>query len=256
MTSTFFTPLKEAITRLFSKQPSRKEHGVPRHVAIIMDGNRRWAKKRGVPVKVGHWQGADTLDKLTEFASDIGVEVLTVYSFSTENWSRPRDEVSSLMELFSAYLKKMRKKMIREGVRLSHIGDIKHLPEKLRELLLQVEADTAHGKKITLVLALNYGSRNEMTRAVQEIARDVEEGTLSSDEINEELIASKLDTATIGDPDLLIRTSGEMRLSNFLLWQLSYTELYITEQLWPDFSREDFLEAITTYRKREIRRGG
>ena len=192
---------------------------------------------------------------MTEFASDLGVETLTVYSFSTENWSRPSDEVAALMHLFSSYLKRMRARMIREGVRLSHIGDIAALPAELQSLLKEVERDTAGGKKINLVLALNYGARNEILRAVKNIAARVQKGELAPEDIDESEISSSLDTARFNDPDLLIRTSGEMRLSNFLLWQLSYTELYITDKLWPEFSNEDFAEAIETYQKREIRRG-
>lgn len=233
-----------------------RSRAVPQHVAIIMDGNRRWAKQRGLSAAIGHWQGADTLKIITEIASRIGVKVLTVYSFSTENWNRSPDEVASLMDLFERYLERECSSMQKEGVRLGHIGDIDGLPHSLRDKLFDVEEKTKNGKKIDLVLALNYGGRDEITRAVRSLAKRVQDGALDPDSISEKDIEQHLDTASHPFPELLIRTSGEMRISNFLLWQISYAELYVTRKLWPEFSKEEFLHAIEEYQERERRLGG
>ncbi|MBX9923090.1 MAG: di-trans,poly-cis-decaprenylcistransferase [Rhabdochlamydiaceae bacterium] len=229
---------------------------IPEHVAIIMDGNRRWAKLRGFPPVYGHWKGAEVLTEILRFASKLGVKVLTVYAFSTENWSRSPKEIDQLMRLISFYLRKKRKSMIEESVRLETIGDLSRLPDFVREKLRQVKEDTASGSKIRLVLALNYGSRDEIKRAVEKIADDLKSEKIVRNQISEELISSYLDTASLGDPSLFIRTSGEQRLSNFLLWQLSYTEVYLTKVLWPDFKPIDLLDAIFEFQRRERRLGG
>ena len=229
---------------------------IPRHVAIVMDGNRRWALKRGFASTYGHWKGADVIANIVRLAANLGVEVLTLYSFSTENWNRSQEETMQLMAIISSYLKSNLPFMLEESVRLETIGNTKQLPLELQELLRETKEKTSHGNKVTLVLALNYGGRDEITRAIVRIVQDVEEGKIKKETISESLVSSYLDTAAFGDPDLLIRTSGEQRISNFLLWQLSYTELYITQTLWPDFAPEDFLEAIVAFQKRSRRLGG
>ena len=227
----------------------------PKHIAIIMDGNRRWAKQKGFPTVYGHWKGAGVVTNILRFASEFGVKVLTLYAFSTENWSRPQKEIDELMRVISFYLKRKKRSMIKESVRLETIGDLSRLPLYVQEILEQTKEATAEGSKIKLVLALNYGGRDEMKRAFVKMAGDLEGGVISKQEISEDLIEKYLDTASLGDPDLFIRTSGELRLSNFLLWQMSYTEVYSTNVLWPDFSRKDLLDAIFEFQKRERRLG-
>lgn len=229
---------------------------IPHHVAIMMDGNRRWAKARNLPPIAGHWKGAETISSLVTDAAEIGVRVLTVYSFSTENWNRGQEEIEGLMHLLKIYLEKEKPRMIREGVRLDTIGDTSRFPEDVRECIEGAKRDTAAGKKIDLVLALNYGARDEIKRATQAIVADVISGKLEKESITETDISRHLDTAKWKDPELVIRTSGETRLSNFLLWQLSYAEIYITATLWPDFSKQDFVEAIIDYQNRQRRLGG
>ncbi len=236
--------------------PLLKFENIPRHVAIIMDGNRRWAVGRGCPKTVGHWKGAETLSKIVESAANFGIRVLTVYAFSTENWSRSGEEVDSLMQLFKMYLIGNKDRMIKEGVRLGAIGDLKKLPADVFEVLEETRRATALGKRIELVLAINYGARDDIRRAVVEIAADCCAGKTIPEEITEDLIARHLDTAPWGDPDLLIRTSGEKRLSNFLLWQISYSEVYITDVLWPDFDENQLMEALLEYQRRRRRIGG
>jgi len=228
---------------------------VPRHIAIIMDGNRRWAKKRRLPSAVGHWHGAETLSKIVEAAASMGVKVLTVYAFSTENWSRTFAEVDSLMELLRIYLMRQKNRMIKEGVRLGVIGDLDRLPKAVKEIVDDVREATAFGNRIELVLALNYGARDDIRRAVVEVVDDCLKGKIRKEEITETLISNYLDTAKWEDPELLIRTSGESRLSNFLLWQISYTEVYITEVLWPDFNEDHLSRAIGEFQKRMRRIG-
>lgn len=229
---------------------------IPRHVAIIMDGNRRWAKRQGLPAIMGHWRGADTLTRIVRCASELGIKTLTVYSFSTENWSRSKEEIDALMHLFKVYLEKEREPMMREGVRLDAIGDHARLPSfVLRELELS-KSYTAHCKKIDLVLAINYGGRDDIRRAFLGMMRDTEKGILSKDQITEQMISRYLDTAKWPDPELLIRTSGERRQSNFLLWQLCYSEFYHTDVLWPDFNEHDLLQAVREHQLRQRRLGG
>jgi undecaprenyl diphosphate synthase len=229
---------------------------IPSHVAIIMDGNRRWAKRQGLPALMGHWKGADTLTRIVRSASELGIKALTVYSFSTENWNRAQEEVDGLMHLFKVYLEREREPMRCEGVRLDAIGDHSRLPAfVLRELELS-KSYTSHCKKIDLVLAINYGGRDDIRRAFVGMMEDCERGKLSKDQISEKMISRYLDTAKWPDPELLIRTSGERRQSNFLLWQLCYSEFYHTDVLWPDFDEHDLLQAVREHQLRQRRLGG
>lgn len=229
---------------------------IPQHIAIIMDGNGRWAKKRFMPRKYGHSQGAKTLEKIIEAAHDIGVKYLTVYAFSTENWVRPQDEVDALMNLLRDYMKDCIKKSKKNNMRVKVIGDVTKLDAELQESIANLEKASANNTGITFVVALNYGGRDEIVRASRKIAQDVKEGKLSEDQITDEVFSSYLDTAEIPDPELLIRTSAELRLSNYLLWQLAYTEFYFPEVLWPDFDRKELIKAIQFFNKRERRFGG
>ncbi|CAM0117838.1 Isoprenyl transferase [Rhabdochlamydiaceae symbiont of Dictyostelium giganteum] len=228
---------------------------LPHHVAIIMDGNRRWAKQRGLPSLVGHWQGAQALFRTVQSAIHLGVKVLTVYTFSTENWSRSLEEIQIIMTLLRIHLNSRKAQMIKEGVRVKTIGDLSRLPVKLITCLEEITKSTSQGKNIDLVLAINYGARDDMRRAFMQMMEDHEKGHLKKEEITETLIGRYLDTASWKDPDLIIRTSGEHRLSNFLLWQSSYSELYITNTLWPDFDEGHLKEAITEFQKRNRRIG-
>jgi undecaprenyl diphosphate synthase len=229
---------------------------VPHHVAIMMDGNRRWAKRRGLPAIAGHWKGAEALSNLVESASNLGIKVLTVYSFSTENWTRPLEEINGLMDLMKSYLIGQKEKMLREGVRLDTIGDLSRLPNDLRDILEETKRATKGGQKIDLVLALNYGARDDIRRAVVAVVDDCLQGRLKKEELTERVFANYLDTAKWTDPELVIRTSGERRLSNFLLWQISYAEVYVSEKLWPDFAEADLVEALKDFYQRERRKGG
>lgn len=227
----------------------------PRHLAIIMDGNGRWARAQGKPRVVGHAEGARSVKAITRECRRIGVEALTLYSFSTENWGRPDDEVGALMGLLLEYLQSERAEILDNDIRLSHAGEIERLPEHVRGALLELEEASAHCGSMVLTLALSYGSRQEITRAVRSIARDVAAGTLAPDDIDEQAISARLDTAGLPDPDLLIRTSGELRISNFLLWQIAYSELYVTDLAWPEFREAQLHEAIAEYYRRQRRFG-
>ncbi len=228
---------------------------IPEHVAIIMDGNRRWAKQRGLPAMMGHWRGAETLTKIVRAASEIGIKTLTVYAFSTENWSRCKEEIDAIMQVLKVYLAKERQPMVDEGVRLDAIGDLSKLPSfVLRELELS-KSSTSHCNKIDLVLAINYGGRDDIRRAFLAMMEDCEKGKLSKDQITEMHISQYLDTAKWPDPELLIRTSGERRQSNFLLWQLCYSEFYHTDVFWPDFDEHDLLQAVREHQLRQRRLG-
>jgi len=229
---------------------------VPSHIAIIMDGNRRWAKRQGLPPMIGHWKGADTLTKIVRAASELGIKALTVYAFSTENWARSKEEIDALMHLFKVYLDKERDAMVREGVKLGTIGDLTRLPAFVVDALNESKRATQHSNKIDLVLAINYGGRDDIRRAVVAIVADVEKGKLDKSQISEGLIADYLDTAKWPDPELLIRTSGEKRQSNFLLWQLSYSEFYHADVLWPDFDEKELLKAVLECQIRQRRFGG
>ena len=228
---------------------------IPRHVAIIMDGNGRWAKRLGKPRLFGHKNGVNSVQEIVECAGEFGVKVLTLYAFSTENWKRPADEVGGLMGLLKVYLQKELNKMLKNSIRLTCIGDIAKLPKDVREVLEKTMRQTANNTKLTLNLALSYGGRAEMIKAVQQITEEVCSGELKVSSIDEALINSHLYTADLPDPDLLIRTGGEARLSNFLLWQASYAEIYFTDTMWPDFRRDAFCLAIEEFQSRERRFG-
>ena len=221
-----------------------------------MDGNGRWAQQRGLPRLAGHEQGSKSIRQCVEACMETGVEFLTLYAFSSENWKRPPIEVNGLMLLLERFLNEKKEEMLREGVRLRAIGRIDDLPPPCRKKLDQVVAATAHNSKLHVILALSYSGRTEILDAVRSIVRDAAAGTLAPDDVTPELLSSRLYTAGIPDPDLLIRTSGEMRISNFLLWQLSYTEIHVTKKLWPDFGKADFLEALEDFRSRSRRFGG
>jgi len=246
------TPRADPVAYLPDVPPSR----IPRHVAIIMDGNGRWARRRGLPHAAGHRQGGETVRRIVEECGRLGVEALTLYSFSSENWKRPREEIDALMELCVAYCRSEREGLLREGIRVRVIGRVHELPAPVRSALGELVKATSNVVGPTLCLAINYGSRAEMTDAVRRVAGRVERGELRASEIDEAAIAAELDTAGLPEPDLLIRTAGEMRLSNFLLWQISYAELYVSEVLWPDFGVEEFRGAIRAFASRERRFGG
>jgi len=237
----------------------RKEHvkelHLPRHVAIIMDGNGRWARQRKLSRIDGHRAGIETVRRIVRLSGEMGIEYLTLYTFSSENWNRPPGEVRGIMKLLTETVKKEVPELNKNRVRLKTIGDIGGLPKRSREALLDAMELTSSNDGLTLVLALNYGGRDEIVRAVKKIGKRIRDGELDISGITHDLITSSLDTAGMPDPDLLIRTSGEYRLSNFLLWQLAYTELWITEVMWPDFSESDFLDALESYAGRERRFG-
>jgi undecaprenyl diphosphate synthase len=236
--------------------PAAATHKTPRHIAIIMDGNGRWAKERGLPRLKGHEQGAATVRAITEECVAQGVEFLTLYAFSTENWRRPGDEVQGLWVLLEHFLEQELPTMMGNGVRLRTIGRTHELPESTRRKLTETIAATAKNPATTLILALNYSSRTEITDAVRSLCLDSAAGRIDAASITPETIQSRLYTAEYPDPDLLVRTSGEMRLSNFMLWQLSYTEFYISSKMWPDFGKQDLRQAIAEFHKRERRFGG
>ncbi len=232
------------------------EYKIPAHVAIIMDGNGRWAKRRGLPRTMGHAQGARVVEQILEDADHMGIRYLTVYAFSTENWTRPAAEVKALMNLLRSYMKTSLVKCAKNNVRVRVIGDKTALDEDLRESIDYLEQQTKDNTGIGFQIAINYGGRDELRRAVSRIAQDVKDGRLSPEDISEDTINGALDTGGIPDPDLLIRTCGEERISNFLLWQLAYSELYFTEKAWPDFDKAELEKAIDAYNHRERRFGG
>lgn len=229
---------------------------VPRHVAVILDGNGRWAKSKGMPRNYGHAQGSKNVEKICEEAWRMGIKYLTVYAFSTENWSRPKDEVDALMKLLRNYMKTCLKTAAKNDMKVRVIGDKTRLDDDIRSRIAELEEATKNNGGLNFQIALNYGSRDEIVRAVQRIAEDVRVGKMEPEDITSEVISSYLDTHDIPDPDLLIRTSGEERLSNFLLWQLAYSEFYFTDVLWPDFTKEDLVKAIEQYNARDRRYGG
>ncbi|WP_193198561.1 isoprenyl transferase [Nostoc sp. MG11] len=228
---------------------------LPQHIAVIMDGNGRWATSRGLPRIAGHRQGAKTLKELLRCCKDWGISALTAYAFSTENWRRPTEEVDFLMLLFERLLRRELAQMHREGVRISFIGDLSILPKSLQAEIERSSAETLNNQAIHFTVAVNYGSRNEIMRACRQVAELVQQGELTAEGVNENLMEKFLYTADTPEPDLLIRTSGEMRLSNFLLWQMAYTEMYFTDILWPDFDREAFHQALLSYQGRDRRFG-
>lgn len=229
---------------------------LPGHIAIIMDGNGRWAKRRGLPRSLGHREGAKALKNVSKYCDQIGIKHLTVYTFSTENWKRPQDEVDYLMELLIDYLKNIETHLGGRSVKVRIVGDKEGLPLNVREEVIRVEEKTGKNTGMTLNLAINYGSRDEIKNAVKKIANSVANGKISIEAIDEELISKNLYTHYMPDPDLLIRPGGEMRMSNYLLWQCAYAEMYYTEALWPDFSWKEVDKAILEYQKRNRRFGG
>lgn len=229
---------------------------VPKHLAIIMDGNGRWANKRGLERLQGHKSGVEAVKRIVKAARNFNIEYLTLYSFSTENWSRPKQEVRELMNLLKLFIRKDLAELHQNDVRLRIIGDRENLPKDIAPLLLDAEKLTKNNLSQNLIIAFNYGSRNEISRAVQRISKKIEEGTLSRNLIDDELISENLDTAGIPDPDLILRTSGEQRLSNFLLWQAAYSEFIFTDKMWPEFTEEDLKHAIEEFSSRVRRYGG
>ena len=229
---------------------------VPQHVAIILDGNGRWAKSKGMPRNYGHAQGSKNVERICEEAWRLGIKYLTVYAFSTENWNRPQDEVDALMNLLRRYMKTCLTTASKNDMKVRVIGDITRLDEDIRSRILELEEATKNNGGLNFQIAINYGSRDEMIRAMKKMCQDMENGTRQVSELNEDLFASYLDTAGIPDPDLLIRTSGEQRLSNYLLWQLAYSEFYFTDVPWPDFGKEELEKAVEAYNKRDRRFGG
>ncbi len=238
------------------KECHRNRTVIPRHVGIIMDGNRRWAAQKKIPSYLGHKAGAERVIEIVRSASKMGVRTLTLYVFSTENWLRSKKEISKLMALLYLYVKHHKKMMVEEGISLHTIGNREKLPKRVNTILQSALEATMEGSNMNLVLALNYGARDEIVRACQEVAAKVEEGWISPNQIDEKMISDHLDTKCFKDPDLIIRTSGEMRLSNFLLWQSCYSEFYITDTLWPDFGEQELHKAILAYQMRERRLGG
>lgn len=228
---------------------------IPTHVAIIMDGNGRWAKKKGYLRAIGHENGVDALRKIATASAEINIRYLTVYAFSSENWHRPKKEVNALMSLLVSSLRKELKTLNNNNIRLKAIGNLESLPDKCQSELQEVMAQTAHHEHMTLTLALSYGSKEEMTAAMKSIAQKVASGELKADQIDQQTIQEHLYTADMPDPDLLIRTSNEFRISNYLLWQIAYSELYFTPKLWPDFSESDLHQAIIDFQSRERRFG-
>lgn len=228
---------------------------LPEHIAIIMDGNGRWAKEKGYPRVFGHKNGVKSVSVITEAATELKIKYLTLYVFSTENWGRPLDEVNALMELLIDSIEKETVRLQKNNIRLMTIGDLNRLPEKVKNKLTECARSTAENTGLTLILALSYSSRWEIQQAVRNIAVDVKEGKINPDNITDELISSYMLTRQIPDPDLLIRTSGEIRISNFLLWQIAYSELYFTEKHWPAFRKEEFYRSIIDYQRRDRRFG-
>ena len=237
------------------KLSAKAQELLPRHVAVIMDGNGRWAKEQGLPRAEGHRRGAESAKAITRIASDIGIRYLTLYTFSTENWNRPKTEIDAIMRYLVYYVKKETPELDKQNVRLEVIGQVYRLPEKVQNQLEKSKKQLSKNTGLTLVLALNYGARAEIVDATRIIAEKVESGELVSEDIDETLMGMHLYTSQIPDPDLLIRTSGEMRLSNFLLWQVSYSEMVVTQVLWPEFRKAAFFTALEEYAKRHRRFG-
>ncbi len=242
----------QLLTNLTSKINLAK---LPQHVAVIMDGNGRWAEQRGLPRIEGHRRGAKTLKEMLRYCKNLGIETLTAYAFSTENWGRPIGEVNFLMTLFERLLQKELKEMEEEEVNINFIGDLTPLPQSLQQEMRRSTERTKNNRGVYFNVAINYGSRHEMINACRAIAKKVQCGELTTEAINEDTIAQHLYTSANSDPDLLIRTSGEMRLSNFMLWQLAYTEIYVTDTLWPDFNQQQFELALESFQQRDRRFG-
>lgn len=243
---------------LFNKKEMALQTEVPKHIAVIMDGNGRWAKKRGLPRTFGHKAGAEVFRNIAIYCQEIGVQYFTVYAFSTENWKRPKEEVNTLMNLFRGYLKESFETMRKRGVAIRVIGDLTPLADDIQKLIRETSevADSVGENAVTATLCINYGGRDELKNAVKRIAHLVENGQISPEEITEQTISSHLYTSKMPDPDLIIRPSGEIRTSNFLIWQAAYSEYYFTDTLWPDFKPEDLDKAIKAYNQRNRRFGG
>lgn len=229
---------------------------MPQHIAIIMDGNRRWAKERGVDPRLGHKEGAETLERIATYANEIGLKYMTVYAFSTENWKRTKEEVGALMKLLELYLDKFLNRESLRNIRIRLLGDVEGLNPSLRDRIYKIVEKSKDNTGLTLNIAFNYGGRDEIVKAVRKISERVKNDDISIDEIDEDMVSNNLYTQGEPDPDLLIRPGGEVRISNFLLWQLAYTEFLFVDKYWPDFSRKDLLEAIYTYEKRNRKFGG
>ena len=229
---------------------------IPNHVAIILDGNGRWAKSKGMPRNYGHTVGAKNVETVCQAADELGIKYLTLYAFSTENWNRPESEVAALMKLLESYLKNCIRTADKNHMRVRVIGDISRLSEKFQARIAELERASASNTGLNLTIAINYGSRDEMLRAMRHMYADIRQGTITEAQIDEKTFSGYLDTRELPDPDLLIRTSGEQRLSNYLLWQLAYSEIYITDCLWPDFNRDELVKAIEQFNQRDRRFGG
>lgn len=229
---------------------------IPNHIAIIPDGNRRWAKEKNTSSESGHREGADTIMDIVKAGKELGIKVITFYLFSTENWARPQEEVAALMWLLQSYLIEQKQLMIDEGISLQTIGDLTRFHPLVLDTILETKAATEACDKIEMVFALNYGGRDDIRRAIQKVGRDLAKGLIQEADVTESLISRYLDTAHWKDPDLLIRTSGEIRISNFLLWQISYAEIFVTQTLWPNFTSRHLLEALIDFQKRQRRHGG
>lgn len=230
--------------------------GIPNHIAIIPDGNRRWAKRKNSSTEAGHQKGADTIMDVVKASKELGVKVITFYLFSTENWKRSKEEFTFLMWLLRSFLINQKQAMIDNGIRMQTIGDLARLPANTLQTVQSTKEATEHCDKIDMVLALNYGGRDDIRRAVKKLVNEAANGLVQEEDVTESLISRYLDTAPWNDPDLLIRTSGELRVSNFLLWQISYSEIYVADVLWPDFTARHLLEAIVNFQKRQRRHGG
>ncbi len=237
-------------------RPELQVERIPEHIAIIMDGNGRWAQNKGLPRVAGHRQGMDNVKRIVKIANSYNVKILTLYAFSTENWKRPSNEIEYLMKLPIDFLQHYLPELMEENVKIETIGDLEHLPNKTSAAIMSAIDKTSANTGLILNIAINYGSRYEMIQSVKAICKEVLEGNYSIEEIDEQMFSRHLYTSDISDPDLLIRTSGEIRLSNFLLWQSAYSELWFTDTLWPDFNEEDFEKAINEFQKRKRRYGG
>lgn len=250
--------LKKLISFNFFKKSESKIDlkNLPAHIAIVLDGNGRWAKKKGIPRAVGHREGAQVLKRIVFYCEKIGIKFLTVYAFSTENWKRPKEEVEALMKLLKEFLSNADKELGKKNIKIKILGDISALPTQIQDEIIRVEKSTERNSGLVFNVALNYGSRVEIINAVKKLSTEVANGRIKVNDITEELFANYLYTKTIPNPDLLIRTSGEYRLSNFLLWQMAYTELWFDDVLWPDFREEHLLKAIQDFQNRERRFGG
>lgn len=248
---------REVIIKMEKKIIENMDYAnIPKHVAIIMDGNGRWAKSRLLPRTAGHKKGVDAVEEVLEAASILGVEALTLYAFSTENWKRPEEEVSFIFKLPKLLYGRLMDKLMQWNVRIQWIGELHLLPESMKELIADFERETANNTGLVMYLAFNYGGRAEIVSATKQIAQDVLDGKIAIDAIDEDYFGSNVYTAKHPDVDFLIRTSGELRVSNFLLWQIAYSEMYFTDTYWPDFGKEDFYETIRIYQSRSIRKGG